>query len=114
MIYFKKNLCYLRSKRKMTLRALSKEIGFSLSQLNNYELGLSFPKFLDLIKISKYFEVSESDLIHKNLELNYINSRKEEKNQEEIICLQNKIIKIQDEKIKELEIEVNNLKNKVQ
>lgn len=113
MIYFKKNLSFLRSEKKMTLRTLSKEIGFSLSQLNNYELGLSFPKFLDLIKISKYFEVSESDLIHKDLQLNRINNLKEEKNQEVLISLQNKIIKIQEEKIKELEIQIINLKKKI-
>lgn len=110
MIYFRKNLYFLRSKKLMTLKKISKEIGFTSSQWNNYELGLSFPKFLDLIKISEYFDIPESDLIHKNLELNNLTSQKEEINQDETILLQNKIIKMQEEKIKDLEMEILRLK----
>ena len=110
MIYFRKNLYFLRSKKLMTLKKISKEIGFTSSQWNNYELGLSFPKFLDLIKISEYFDIPESDLIHKNLELNNLTSQKEEINQDETILLQNKIIKMQEEKIKDLEMELLRLK----
>ena len=110
MIHFQKNLFFLRSEKTMTLKEITKEIGFTPSQWNNYELGLSYPKFLDLIKISKYFEISESDLIHKDLEINCIISLEVKKNQDEIISLQKKIIKMQEEKINILEIEINNLK----
>lgn len=111
MNHFKKNLHFLRLKKSMTLKEMSEEIGFTASQWNNYELGFSFPKFLDLIKISKYFEISESDLIHKNLELNNTTNTKEKKSQEEIIILQNKLIKIQEERINELEKKIVQLKN---
>jgi transcriptional regulator with XRE-family HTH domain len=94
----------------MTLKEMSQKTGFTTSQWNNYELGYSFPKFLDLIKISKYFGISESDLIHKDLERSDITSLKDEKNQDEIILLQSKIIKMQEEKINDLELKVTSLK----
>jgi transcriptional regulator with XRE-family HTH domain len=72
MIYFQKNLSFLRSKKKLTLNKIASELVFSASQWNNYELGFSFPKFLDLIKISKYFEISESTLIHTDIQSNLI------------------------------------------
>jgi transcriptional regulator with XRE-family HTH domain len=90
----------------LTLKAISTEIGFTTSQWNNYELGLSFPKFLDLIKISDYFKIPETDLIHKDLELNATTFVEIKKNQKEIISLQNKLIKIQEEKIIQLEKEL--------
>lgn len=107
MIYFKKNLAFLRLKKGMTIAKISKEIGFSASQWNNYELGISFPKFLDFIKISKYFDVSESDLIHKDLEVDKTTEIQLEK---DVILLQNKVIELQDEKINILEQEISKLK----
>lgn len=111
MIYFKKNISYLRNEKSMTLKEISADAGFSTSQWNNYELGFSFPKFLDLIKISKYFDVSESDLIHFDLQIKKIteeiNTKVEQNN---IITLQNKLIKIQEEKISNLQIELINCK----
>ena len=111
MNYFNKNLSFLRSKKEMTLKEISAEIGFTASQWNNYELGLSLPKFLDLIKISEYFEISETDLIHKDLELNKTINQTEKKGQKEIITLQNKLIKIQEETINELKSEIIYLRN---
>lgn len=67
-IFFGKNLTFLRNKKGLKLQEIGDELGFSRSQWNNYECNISFPKFLDLIKISKYFDVTESDLIHKDLE----------------------------------------------
>jgi transcriptional regulator with XRE-family HTH domain len=110
MNYFKKNIHFIRSKKELTLKEMSLKIGFTASQWNNYELGYSFPKFLDLIKISKYFGISESDLIHKDLERIEQTSLNEEKNQDEIILLQSKIIKMQEEKINDLEVKLTCLK----
>lgn len=110
MIFFNKNLLFLRIKKGMTLKDISKEIGFSTSQWNNYELGYSYPKFLDLIKISKYFNITETDLIHKELEGNN-NSTVNETKMYEVILIQNKILKKLDEKIKFLETEIIELKN---
>lgn len=116
MIYFQKNLVFLRSKKKMTLNKISSEVGFSTSQWNNYELGLSFPKFLDLIKISRYFEVSETDLIHCDLQVSTILKEKQtEKNIAYTLKIQNKLIKIQEQKIIDLEQKLEELKsNRIQ
>ncbi|WGK94761.1 MULTISPECIES: helix-turn-helix domain-containing protein [Flavobacterium] len=119
MIYFQKNLIYLRSKKKLTLKEIGVELDFSPSQWNNYELGISFPKFLDLIKISEYFKISETDLIHQNLEYkqltgihNDINGSLIENRSEELIQTQNKLIKIQEEKISELQAQISKLTTK--
>lgn len=109
MIYFRKNLLYLRTNKSMTLKQITGELGFSGPQWNNYELGLSYPKFLDLIKISQYFNISESDLIHKDLALNQAINSSQKKNYKEIINLQSKLIRIQEEKIKKLEIKIQHL-----
>lgn len=68
IIYFGKNLTFLRNKKGLKLQEIGDLLGFSRSQWNNYECNTSFPKFLDLIKISKYFDISETDLIHVDLE----------------------------------------------
>ena len=67
IIYFGKNLNFLREKKGLTLQQIADILGFSRSQWNNYECNTSYPKFLDLVKISKYFDISESDLIHRNI-----------------------------------------------
>lgn len=112
MIYFKKNLSFLRSQKDMTLKELSENIGFTTSQWNNYELGLSYPKFLDLIKISRYFEVSETDLIHCDLQVSTILKEKQsEKNITYTLKIQNKLIKIQEQKIIDLEQKLEEVKS---
>lgn len=110
MIYFKKNLHFLRLKKGMFLKDIAKDAGFTTSQWNNYELGFSVPKFLDLIKISEYFNIAETDLIHVDLEfknkteLNHSENQKEDEYSKlELINVQNKLIKIQEEKIDELQ-----------
>lgn len=65
---FGKNLRFLRNKRGFTLAEMQANCGFTQSQWNNWELGNAFPKFLDLVEISKLFEISETELIHSNLE----------------------------------------------
>lgn len=117
MITFRKNLSYLRSKKSMKLSVIGKEMGFSASQWSNYEQGISFPKFLDLIKIAKYFGVSETDLIHNDLQRNFINANLEISTNLEIVEIietiknQNKLIKIQELKIDELSMEILSYKN---
>lgn len=111
MIFFQQNLYYLRSKKKMTLAVIANELGFSASQWSNYEQGISFPKFLDLIKIARYFELTETTLIHTDLESKSIEiTEQSEKDKESIILLQNKIIQMQEDKIKELQLNLDNLK----
>lgn len=111
MIYFGKNLAYLRAKKGLTLEAMSDLVGFGRSQWNNYEKETSFPKFLDLIEISKYFDISETDLIHKNLEIDIPSTIvKETKIEESQFDLQNKLISMQEKEIARLEKDLSELK----
>ena len=67
MIFFGSNLTYLRGKQNLTIKQIAENLNFTRSQWNNYETGLSYPKFLDLIKIAKYFDITEDKLIHTDL-----------------------------------------------
>jgi transcriptional regulator with XRE-family HTH domain len=117
MILFQKNISLLRTKKSMTLSQITKELGFSASQWSNYEQGVSFPKFLDLIKIANYFEISETDLIHTELAISYESKIKNDESvtknplSQDIIELQNKLILVQEEKIKDLIKEIKQLKH---
>ena len=64
---FANNLKYLREKRGLKQTELCDLIGFKQSQWSSWEIGSSVPRFLDLIKISDYFNISETDLIHTDL-----------------------------------------------
>ena len=66
-MYFKDNLKYLRKKLGIKQSELADRAGFKQSQWSGYEIGNSYPKFIDLINISKFFNISETDLIHTNL-----------------------------------------------
>jgi len=106
MIYFNKNLSYLRAEKSMTLLQIAKEMNFSSSQWSNYEHGISYPKFLDLIKISKYFNVSETDLIHEDLECQKLIEMSRDLfptdtviYNNELIIIQKKLIQILEEKV---------------
>ncbi|WP_369688148.1 helix-turn-helix domain-containing protein [Flavobacterium psychrophilum] len=103
MIYFGKNLAFLRGKEKLTLDKMSEMVGFGRSQWNNYEKETSFPKFLDLIQISEYFKISETDLIHKNLEIEGISIQEKHKVSFDINL---ELLMMQKEKIARLEIEL--------
>lgn len=75
MIFFGTNLIFLRTKKGFTIKQIAENLDFTRSQWNNYETGISYPKFLDLIKIAKYFDIGESELIHQDLN-NVVYSKK--------------------------------------
>ncbi len=116
---FQKNLSRLRAEKSMTLSQIAKDLDFSPSQWSNYEQGISYPKFLDLIKISQYFNVSESDLIHTDLEYKKLfqlnhgsNTNEIENNNSELVITQKKLIQILEEKIEKLNQELEECSNK--
>lgn len=80
-IFFGKNLKILREEMGLKQSQMLDIIGFNQTTWNNYELGKSFPKFLDLIKISKFFDKNEYDLIHTDLQkVSFVQNLHEEKN----------------------------------
>lgn len=60
---FAKNLRYLRIKKGLTQRYLSKEIGTSLSNYNGWELNYNKPSFYLLLKLADVLEVSIDKLV---------------------------------------------------
>jgi transcriptional regulator with XRE-family HTH domain len=69
-IWFAENLKFLREKKGLKQSEMIDNVGFKQTTWNGYETGKSFPKFEDLLKISEYFDISESDLIHIDLKFN--------------------------------------------
>ena len=103
MIFFGKNLAFLRGQKKLTLDKMSEMVGFGRSQWNNYENETSFPKFLDLIQISEYFKVSETELIHKNIEREGFSIQEKPKVSFDVNL---ELLIMQKEKIARLEVEL--------
>lgn len=64
ILYFGKNLKYLREKLGKAQGEMSAAIGFQRTTWNGYEKGDSYPKLEDFIKIAEYFDISETELLH--------------------------------------------------
>src|ERR1700733_12117367 len=67
MSVFSENLRYLRESKQLNQSDMLAECGFARSTWNNYENDTSWPNFKDLQKISDYFGILESDLIHTKI-----------------------------------------------
>lgn len=67
MIFFAKNLKHLRSVRGLKQSDMLDLAGFKQSTWNGYERGASTPNIDDLIRISDFFGIGESDLLHADL-----------------------------------------------
>ncbi len=74
MIYFDKNIKILRVLAGKTQAQIASDIGFKATTWNNWENGVSKPGFDDLVKISKYFDVSLDDLVTERLLEGNLNS----------------------------------------
>lgn len=100
---FGKNLKYLRDKKGLKQSEMLDLIGFKQTTWNGYENQKSFPKFEDLVKISKYFDISETDLIHKNIEKEGFSIQEKPKVSFDVNL---ELLMMQKEKIARLEIEL--------
>lgn len=109
-IYFGKNLKLLREKKGLKQSEMLDLVGFKQTTWNGYENEKSFPKFEDLIKISKFFDISETDLMHKNLEVDTYSTIPVIKIDNSQFDLQNKLIVMQEKEIERLEGEITKLK----
>jgi transcriptional regulator with XRE-family HTH domain len=65
--YLAKNLKWLRERRGIKQSEIEAYIGFKSTTWNNYEKGVSKPGLDDLVKMSKYFGVTETQLLHKDV-----------------------------------------------
>ena len=65
------NIYFLRKRKKLTQEDFAKKMKISNKTISKWETGYSIPKFDDLLKISKYFNVPINVLINKELLDNY-------------------------------------------
>lgn len=65
MKYFSKNLLYLREVNSLKQFQIE---GFTAARWSNYELNKSVPNLAEFCKIAAFFEVNETDLLHKDIE----------------------------------------------
>lgn len=72
MVNFAKNIHYFRLRKGLNQQEIADSLGFSRTQWSNYESGTSYPKFLDFIKIARYFDIPEGDLIHFEFRENHV------------------------------------------
>lgn len=99
MLHFSTNLKFLRQQRNLIQADMLELLGFKPSTWNGYETGNSVPTFKDLLIISEYFDISETDLIHKDLtEGNPIEKRGKKKKYESTTISVTKILQKEPEK----------------
>lgn len=61
-------MIYLRKREGKKWPETLAAVGFKRTTWNNYETGISKPSLDDFSRMSKYFGISESDLLHTDLE----------------------------------------------
>ncbi|MFJ1424847.1 helix-turn-helix domain-containing protein [Capnocytophaga canimorsus] len=76
MIYFSSNLKYLRNKKGLSQRQIADFFEIKGTAWSNYEKGNSYPMLKLFVSISNYFEVSEEDILHKDLSKEDVSYRK--------------------------------------
>lgn len=80
--FFPSNLKHLRTQSGMTQTELANKLNKDYSTIGKWELGERNPSTLDLFKVADIFNVSERDVVNKNLMENF---GKEYPNQQEIL-----------------------------
>lgn len=68
ILFFGKNLKFLRHKIEAKQSEMLNRIGFKRTTWNGYEHQKSFPKFEDLLKIADYFDISLDELVFEDLQ----------------------------------------------
>lgn len=77
MKYFSSNLEFLRKRNGLKQLEIQEKLGIERTTWSNYERGRSFPNLKLFHEISKYFGISEYDLLNTDLtKLNYPPSEK--------------------------------------
>jgi transcriptional regulator with XRE-family HTH domain len=76
MKYFSSNMKYLRESNNLKQAEIQDRLTIERTSWSNYERGKSFPNLELFHKISKYFDISESDLL--NTDLQNVQERKKE------------------------------------
>ena len=67
MIFFNKNMSFLRKSLNLSQAEICRQIGFKPTTWNNYELGRSNPNLEDFYKIIKFFGVDGLKILDEDL-----------------------------------------------
>lgn len=86
MIYFSKNIVFLKTSKKLKQKYLAKKLNIKPQTYHYYEKGNTTPTYENLIELSKIFEVSIDDLLTKDLS-NSSSISKIKKKEQQIITL---------------------------
>lgn len=66
-IYFAKNVKYLRSLRNMTQADLAAYFECTPPTVTRWEIGVSYPRFAELVQLRQYFDVDLERLVFTDL-----------------------------------------------
>lgn len=58
-IVFAANITKLRMKRKLSLAQAAKELGIDPERINNWEIGICYPKMDMLLKLCDYYDYKD-------------------------------------------------------
>jgi transcriptional regulator with XRE-family HTH domain len=67
MIFFSKNLKYLRKQRDIDQRELADSIGVKSNTISNYENGVSQPDYTILETVKKFFNIDAESLLYDDI-----------------------------------------------
>lgn len=68
-IFISSNIEYLRKSRKLTQEKLGEKLGYTYTTIGNWEKGIRTPDAVDLIRLSRIFNVTADELLTENLKL---------------------------------------------
>lgn len=66
-IFFGKNLRFLRKRNRINQQAIAEHVGKRQTTIGNWENGVTEPRPQDILLLAKFFDVSEEDLLFKDL-----------------------------------------------
>ncbi|WP_139785055.1 helix-turn-helix domain-containing protein [Parabacteroides sp. Marseille-P3160] len=75
MIFFSKNLKFLREKQNMTQGELAKLLELKSNSISNYENGVSEPDYNILKRIVDIYKVSAHDILYSDMEMTTENKK---------------------------------------
>jgi transcriptional regulator with XRE-family HTH domain len=68
VVYFERNLRWLRKQKRITQAGMAEALGLKRTTVANYETGVSQPGFEVLREVARFYGVSVDDLLSRNME----------------------------------------------
>lgn len=71
-IFISANIEYLRKKNRLTQEKLGEMLGYTYTTIGNWEKGIRTPDAVDIVRLSRIFNVTTDDLLTKKIKINEI------------------------------------------